>query len=65
MERIDDSFNYSRFYGLIEAQSLGVVLPNLHARRTKFAHRVYTIWNYRMRDRAASALAAVWMSHSG
>jgi hypothetical protein len=46
--------DYSRFYRLLEAQSLGVVLPNLRARRTKFPHRVYQITNYRMREGARS-----------
>jgi hypothetical protein len=41
--------DYSCFLRLPEAQSLGDVLPNLRARRTKLPHHVYQIPNYRMR----------------
>jgi len=45
--------NYSRFYGLIEAQSLGDVLPFIRADRPKLPHPVYDIPDYRMRNPAA------------
>jgi hypothetical protein len=46
--------HYSHFLRLLEAQSLGDVLPNLRARRTKLPHPVYQIPNYRMRQSARS-----------
>jgi hypothetical protein len=42
--------DYSRFYGAIEAQSLGDVLPFIRAHRPKLPHPVYDILNYRMRN---------------
>jgi DNA-binding GntR family transcriptional regulator len=42
--------DYSCFQGLIEAQSLGDVLPLIRADRPKLPHPVYANRNYRMRN---------------
>jgi hypothetical protein len=42
--------DYSLFFRLSEAQSLGDVLPFIRAHRPKLSHPVYYILNYRMRD---------------
>jgi hypothetical protein len=56
--------DYSCFLRLLEAQSLGDVLPNLRACRTKLPHPVYQIPNYRMRQSARSGALKAWRRFS-